>query len=76
VKYSEYFGAKRSESFKNENIRYDSITLAYYDAAKVTAVKNVILQAPRLNGRIVFIFLIGLLKQILLYYENLFLSAM
>jgi hypothetical protein len=24
LKYSEYFGAKRCESFKNENIRYDS----------------------------------------------------
>jgi hypothetical protein len=23
VKYSEYFGAKRHESLKNENIRYD-----------------------------------------------------
>jgi hypothetical protein len=23
VKYSEYFGAKRRESLKNENIRYD-----------------------------------------------------
>jgi hypothetical protein len=23
VKYSEYFGAKRCESLKNENIRYD-----------------------------------------------------
>jgi len=25
VKYSEYFGAKRCESLKNENIRYDNI---------------------------------------------------
>jgi hypothetical protein len=25
VKYSEYFGAKRRESLKNENIRYDSL---------------------------------------------------
>jgi hypothetical protein len=24
VKYSEYFGTKRCESLKNENIRYDS----------------------------------------------------
>jgi hypothetical protein len=27
VKYSEYFGAKRRESFKNENIRYDSYAM-------------------------------------------------
>jgi len=27
VKYSEYFGAKRCESFKNENIRYDSYAM-------------------------------------------------
>ncbi len=26
VKYSEYFGAKRCESLKNENIGYDNIT--------------------------------------------------
>ncbi len=25
VKYSKYFGAKRHESLKNENIRYDSL---------------------------------------------------
>jgi len=25
VKYSEYFGAKRLESLKNENIRYDTL---------------------------------------------------
>jgi hypothetical protein len=26
VKYSEYFGAKRRESLKNENIRYDTFS--------------------------------------------------
>jgi len=26
VKYSEYFGAERRESLKNENIRYDIMT--------------------------------------------------
>jgi hypothetical protein len=26
VKYSEYFGAKRRESLKKENIRYDTFT--------------------------------------------------
>ncbi len=29
VKYSEYFGAKRRESLKNENIRYDISPFAF-----------------------------------------------
>jgi hypothetical protein len=29
VKYSEYFGAKRCESLKNENIRYDSCDIDF-----------------------------------------------
>jgi hypothetical protein len=39
VKYSEYFGAKRRESFKNENIRYDtcySFYLFYYPMIRMT----------------------------------------
>jgi hypothetical protein len=34
VKYSEYFGAKRHESLKNENIRYD-IWAKHYKVFKV-----------------------------------------
>ena len=29
VKYSEYFGAKRRESLKNENISYDNIVKTF-----------------------------------------------
>ncbi len=30
VKYSEYFGAKRHKSLKNENIRYDMTNILNY----------------------------------------------
>ncbi len=47
VKYSEYFGAKRCESLKNENIRYDTMTKSQNSKPRTLLVT--ILNIIRLN---------------------------
>ncbi len=42
VKYSEYFGAKRRLSLKNENIRYDITDDHFVQQMNITTIKSLI----------------------------------